>query len=83
MFRYLCRPRRAGDVTQPCGGEVERGLTVRERAHDTRAPPDLAQDALERVVGANPPPMLLQESVVGAATSKTLVLRKNSDADLP
>jgi hypothetical protein len=26
-------------------------LTVRERAHDTRAPPDLAQDALERVVG--------------------------------
>jgi hypothetical protein len=37
-------------VAQPCGGEVERGLTVRERAHDTRAPPDLAQDALERVV---------------------------------
>src|SRR5262245_24607821 len=28
--------------------------TVRERAHDTRAPPDLAQDALERVVGAKP-----------------------------
>jgi len=25
-------------------------LTVRERAHDTRAPPDLAQDALERIV---------------------------------
>src|SRR5262245_11270120 len=47
----LRRPRRAGDVAQPCGGEVERGLTVRERAHDTRAPPDLAQDALERVVG--------------------------------
>jgi hypothetical protein len=45
------RPRRAGDVAQPCGGEVERGLTVRERTHDTRAPPDLAQDALERVVG--------------------------------
>src|SRR5262249_53534204 len=48
--------RRAGDVAQPCGGKVERGLTVRERAHHTRAPPDLAQDALEGVVGANPPP---------------------------
>src|SRR5262249_14488288 len=38
---------------------------LRERAHDTRAPPDLAQDALERVVGANPPPVLLREGVVG------------------
>src|SRR6516164_5925474 len=28
-------------------------------------PPDLTQDALERVVGANPPPMLLWEGVVG------------------
>src|SRR5262249_3046153 len=46
----------AGDGAQRCGGEVERGLTVRERAHDTRAPSDLAQDALEWVVGANPPP---------------------------
>ena len=46
--------------TLPCGGEVERGLSVRERAHDTRAPPDLAQ-----VVGANPPPVLLPEGVVG------------------
>src|SRR5215831_7291431 len=54
IFRHtkFRAPRRAGDVAQPCGGEIERGLTVRERAHDTRAPPDLAQDALERVVGA-------------------------------
>ena len=27
-------------------------------------PPDLTQDALERIVGANPPPMLLREGVV-------------------
>src|SRR5262245_43471377 len=67
IFRHtkFRAPRRAGDVAQPCGGEVERGLTVRERAHDTRAPPDLAQDALERVVAANPPPVLLREGVVG------------------
>src|SRR5215831_13975576 len=45
--------------------EVERGLTVRERARHARAPPDLAQDALEGVVGANPPPVLLREGVVG------------------
>ena len=36
-------------------GEVERGLTIRECAHDAGAPPDLTQDALERIVGANPP----------------------------
>src|SRR6516165_11270930 len=58
-------PRGAGDVAQPRGGEVERRLTVRKRAHDAGAPPDLAQDALERVAGANPPPMLLWEGVVG------------------
>jgi hypothetical protein len=29
-------------VAQPCGGEVERGLTVRERSNDTRPPSDLA-----------------------------------------
>ena len=52
-------------MAQPCGGKVECGLTVRERAHHTRAPPDLAQDALEGVVGANPPPVLLREGVVG------------------
>src|SRR5260221_13819165 len=34
-------------------------------AHDAGAPPDLTQDALERVVGANPPPVLLREGVVG------------------
>jgi hypothetical protein len=40
-------------------------LPVGERAHDARAPPDLAQDALERVVRADAPPVLLRESVVG------------------
>src|SRR5262249_20165902 len=65
MFRSRGRPRRAGDVAQPRGGEVERRLTVRKGAHDAGAPPDLAQDALERVVGANPPPILRWEGVVG------------------
>jgi len=32
---------------------------------DAGAPPDLTQDALERIVRANPPPMLLRESLVG------------------
>ena len=39
-------------------------MTIRECAHDAGAPPDLTQDALERIVGANPPSMLLREGVV-------------------
>ena len=50
-------------------------MTVRKGAHDAGAPPDLAQDALERVVGANPPPMLLREGVVGVRReSRRIVL---------
>jgi hypothetical protein len=79
-------------VAQHRGGEVERRLVVRKRAHDAGAPPDLAQDALERVVGANPPPMLLWEGVVkervldphfdqlgGAAQAKPTQLLDHSD----
>jgi hypothetical protein len=49
MFRYLLVSRGAGDVPKPCCGEVKGRLTVRERAHHPRAPPDLAQDALETI----------------------------------
>src|SRR5262249_10209435 len=41
------------------------GLTVWEGAHDTRAPADLAQDALERIVGADATPVLLRRGIVG------------------
>ena len=41
-------PRRAGDVAQR-RGKVEGRLPIREGADHTRAPPDLAQDALERI----------------------------------
>jgi hypothetical protein len=37
-------------MAQPGRGEVERRLPVRECANDARAPPDLAQNALERIV---------------------------------
>src|SRR5262245_20385708 len=43
--------------------------------HHARAPSDLAQDALERVVGANPPPVLLLEGVA-ASTSSAVRLRR-------
>ena len=33
-----------------------------ERAHDARTPTDFAQDALERIVGADAPPVLFGES---------------------
>jgi hypothetical protein len=44
----LRRPRRA-DVAQPRGGEVERRLTVRKRAHDARAPSDLERNFREPI----------------------------------
>src|SRR5262245_28842132 len=62
--RRQLKPGTAPDVLEISVFKVERGLTVREWAHDAGAPPDLTQDALERIVGANPPPMLLREGVV-------------------
>src|SRR5215472_9097534 len=47
---------------QPGRGQV---APVGERPDDARAPPDLAQEPLERVVGADPPPVLLGECIVG------------------
>jgi hypothetical protein len=37
-------------VAQPGRGKVERRLAVRERADNTGAPSDLAQDAFQRVI---------------------------------
>ena len=59
------RPRGAGDVAQPSGGKVEGGLAIGECTDHTGAAPDLSQNTLERVVGADTPPVLLRERVVG------------------
>jgi hypothetical protein len=40
---------RPAPVDYGCGGEVERGLTVRERAYDTRAP--LVNPRLRHIAG--------------------------------
>jgi hypothetical protein len=59
-------------VAQPGRREVERGLTVGERAHHTGATPDLTQDALERIVnryekcGADVPLQLCLAAAYGA-----------------
>jgi hypothetical protein len=45
--------------------KVEGRLPIRECADDAGAPPDLAKNAFERIVGADPPPVLLREGVVG------------------
>ena len=66
MFKYrlvdhavpaMCR--------EPGGGKVERRLPVRKRANDPGASPDLAEDALEWIVGSETAPMLLREGVAG------------------
>src|SRR5215471_8127524 len=61
----LGRPFAAGDVPEPGGGQVERGLSVWECADHAGATPDLAQDAFERIIGADPAPVLLRKSVIG------------------
>ena len=55
----------AGDMAQPGRGEVEGRFPIREGPDDAGPPPDLAQDAFERIVRADAPPMLLREGVVG------------------
>ena len=52
-------------MAEPGRGQVQRRLAVRKGANHARAPPDLAQDAFQRVVGSDPPPVLLRESVIG------------------
>lgn len=59
------RPLSAGNVPQPGCGQVEGGLAVRKRAHHTGSPSDLAHDPLQRVVGADPAPVLVWIAVVG------------------
>ncbi len=55
---------------------------IRECADHPRAPPDLAQDALERVVGADTPPMRLRKGVVGRSRSASLDPASASSAAL-
>jgi hypothetical protein len=52
-------------ITAP-RGEVQGRLPIREGPNHARgAPPDLSQDAVERIFGADAPPVLLREGVVG------------------
>src|SRR4029077_11598541 len=65
-------------MPEPGRGEVKRRLPVGERAHDARAPSDLAQDALERIVGANAPPVLLREDVLKPDNQIAMNLRQRA-----
>ena len=48
-------------MSEPGGGQIERALAVRERTHTPGTAPDLAHDPLERIVGADPPPVLARK----------------------
>src|SRR6188472_3401008 len=52
-------------MAQPGRGEVEGRFPIREGPDHAGPPPDLAQDAFERIVRSDAPPMLLREGVVG------------------
>ena len=47
---FFGRPSGAGNVPQSGRGEVKRRLSVGECTDDARAPSDLAQDPLERII---------------------------------
>jgi len=53
-------------MAQPGRGEIECRLPIQERADDAGFPPDLAQNAFERIVGSDPPPVLLRKVVIAA-----------------
>ena len=73
----------AGDVTEPCCSQVQRRFPVGKCSDDTCAPPDLAQDTLERIVGSSTAPVLFREDVIGersstdASTSSAAWVRRN------
>ncbi len=50
---------------QPGSGEVQGTLPIGECTYHARAPHDLRQDVISSVIGADAPPVLLGEAVVG------------------
>lgn len=63
------RPRRSGDVPQPGGRRVEGGFSIGECADHFGAAPDLLQDAFQRVIRPDAPPMFGWKAVVGRGVS--------------
>jgi hypothetical protein len=59
-------------VSQARSDQHESGVAVGKGPDDSRAPPDLPHDALERVVGAEPSAMLAGEVVVVSVSSMHL-----------
>ena len=61
----LVAPLGTGHMAQAGADEHQRGVAVREGAHNTGAPPDLAVEALNDVVRADARPVLGGEIAVG------------------
>ena len=56
-----CAPTRAGHVPEPGRTEHQGRVAVGKAPHNSRSSTDLTHDALQRVVGPNPPPVLHRE----------------------
>src|SRR5262249_9653106 len=66
MVRYLLLDQAVPPIWRSrAAPRFRTGLTVRECGDDRSASPDLAQDAFERIVDADPSAVLLWEGVVG------------------
>jgi hypothetical protein len=66
------RPLGSRNVPQTVCGKVEAGLTVRESANHSRAPPDLPHDALQRIVGPHLVPVDVGKGVKGECLVNTI-----------
>src|SRR5918995_6969134 len=58
------RPVCASDVAKTRRGQVQAGLAIRESANHTRSSPDLAHDALQRIVGAELDPVAIRKGII-------------------
>lgn len=57
----LARACAASDVSQPGGRKIESRLPVWKSTDHTRAPSDLTQDPLERIIGPDATPVLYRD----------------------
>jgi hypothetical protein len=69
-------------VPKPGGDQHQSGVAIREGAHHTRAPADLADDPLKWVVGPQLPPMGRGIGVIGERFAHVLLHQTRGRAQL-
>lgn len=66
-------PLGSGDVPQPGRNPHQRGLSVREAADHAGVTTDLAHDSLQRIIGADAPPVFLWTAHIAQCLFNALI----------